>query len=117
MQVINLKTSQKAKKKVSKNLTREEKLIWDYIKERKLYNLKFKKNINMGKYHFNFYCSEIEYGIEINDKSHTKKYITTREEYLNFNGITSTTVNSSEVLSDVEDILEKIKTKVELLKV
>ena len=116
MEIINLKKAKLTKTKAKKSFTAEEKMIWNFIKDRKLYNVKFKKESEIGKYILNFYSPEIEFGIEIDDSDHTKKYEKTREEYFHSMGITVVRFTSSEVKSNLEEILKKIEAAVSGLK-
>ena len=79
MEIFNLKKAKLTKNKIKKGPTAEEKQIWNYIKDRKLYNLKFQKQYEIGRYTANFYCSEIEFAIQIDNDKHTKKYEKTRD--------------------------------------
>lgn len=116
MEIFNLKKAKSTKNKVKKNLTAEEKQIWNYIKDRKLYNLKFQKQYEMGRYTANFYCPEIEFAIDIDNEKHTKKYEKTREEYLHSIGVSSLRFTSSEVKANLEETLKKIESIISSLK-
>jgi len=116
VEIFNLKKSKPLKARIKIGLTAEEKQIWNYIKDRKLYNLKFQKQYEMGRYTANFYCPEIEFAIDIDNEKHTKKYEKTREEYLHSIGITNLRFTSSYVKSNLEDVLKKIETAVSDLK-
>lgn len=116
MEIFNLKKSKPTKNRIKKDLTAEEKQIWDFIKDRKLYNLKFKKQTEIGKYTANFYCPEIEFIIEIDNNKHTIKYEKTRTEYFQSLGVTSLRFTSSEIKSDLEEILKKIEDAVGVFK-
>ena len=101
---------------MAKTLTAEEKQIWNFIKDRKLSNLKFQKQYEMGRYTANFYCPEIEFAIDIDNEKHTKKYEKTREEYLHSIGVTSLRFTSSEIKANLEETLKKIETVISDLK-
>lgn len=116
MEIINLKKAKLTKTKTKKNFTAEEKMIWNFIKDRKLYNVKFKKETEIGKYILNFYSPEIEFGIEIDDSDHTKRYNLTKDEYLHSIGVTSLRFTSSEIKSNLEETLKKIEAAVSGLK-
>lgn len=116
MEIFNLKKSKPLKARVKTQLTAEEKQIWNYIKDRKLYNLKFQKKYEMGRYIANFYCPEIEFAIQIDNDKHTKKYEKIRDEYLYSIGVTYLRFTSSEIKSDLKDILKKIEAAVSDLK-
>ncbi|MEI6857016.1 DUF559 domain-containing protein [Psychrilyobacter sp.] len=116
MEIFNLKKAKILKSKIKKGPTTEEKQIWDHIKERKLYNLKFQKQYEMGRYTANFYCPEIEFAIQIDNDKHTKKFEKIRDEYLYSIGVTYLRFTSSEINSNLEEILEKIEIAVSDLK-
>jgi very-short-patch-repair endonuclease len=116
VEIFNLKKSKPTKGRIKTGLTAEEKQIWNYIKDRKLCNLKFQKQYEMGRYTANFYCPEIEFAIDIDNEKHTKKYEKTREEYLYSIGVSSLRFTSSYVKSNLEDVLKKIEDTVSGLK-
>ena len=116
MEIFNLKKSKPLKDGIKKEMTAEEKQIWNYIKDRKLYNLKFKKKSEMGKYIVNFYCPEIEFAIDIDNEKHTKKYEKTRDEYLHSIGITCLRFTSSYIKSNLEEVIKEIEIAVSELK-
>ncbi|MCK5779872.1 MAG: DUF559 domain-containing protein [Psychrilyobacter sp.] len=109
MELINMKKVGKSKKKDKNSLTLEEKLLWNYLKDNKFNGIKFKKFEKIGKYEFNFYSPELELGIEISAEKHTKKYLITKEEYLNSQGVRGLTFTASMVKSKIEEVLEKIE--------
>lgn len=117
MEIFNLKKTKTLKPKIIIKNAAEEKKIWNYIKDRKLYNLKFQKQYEIGRYTANFYCAEIELAIQIDNEKHTKKYEKTRDEYLSSIGVTYLRFTSSEINSNLEEILEKIKVAVKALKI
>ena len=116
MEIFNLKKSKPLKARAKKQMTAEKKQIWNYIKDRKLYNLKFQKEREIGRYIANFYCPEIEFAIDIDNEKHTKKYEKTRDEYLQSIGVTSIRFTSSEVKANLEETLKKIETVISTLK-
>jgi len=116
MGFINLKKAKTTKTKIKKNFIVEEKMIWNFIKDRKLYNVKFKKETEIGKYILNFYSPEIKFGIDIDNEKHTKKYEKKRDEYLYSIGVTSLRFTSSDIKSNLEEILKKIEIVVSGLK-
>jgi very-short-patch-repair endonuclease len=116
MEIFNLKKTKLTKINIKKDHTAEEKKIWDHIKYRKLYDLKFQKQYEIGRYTVNFYCPEIEFAIQINNDKHTKKYEKTRVEYLHSIGVTYLQFTSSEIKSHLEETLEKIEITVKDLK-
>jgi len=117
LEIFNLKKTKLIKANLKKSFTSEEKQIWDYIKDRKLFDLKFKKYSEIGRYNANFYCPEIEFAILINDEKHTKKYDKTRDEYLNSIGVTYLQFTNSEIKNHLEEILEEIELVVKNLKI
>lgn len=116
MEIFNLKKAKLTKDHKKNNFTEDEKKIWDYIKDRKLYNFKFKKQYQIGRYTANFYCPEIEFAILVDNDKHTKKYEKTRDEYLTSIGVTYLLLTSSEIMNFHEETLEKIEIAVKNLK-
>ena len=53
-----------------KNSTKEEQIIWQILRNRKFFNLKFKRQVPIGKYIVDFLCEEKNLIIEIDGGQH-----------------------------------------------
>ena len=53
-----------------KNLTKEERILWNMLRNRKFKNLKFKRQFPIGEYIVDFVCDEKKIIIEIDGGQH-----------------------------------------------
>ena len=70
-----------------KNATIQERRLWNLLKNRQFYNLKFKRQQPIGDYIVDFICKEAKIIIEVDGGQHNEpeniEYDKTRTEYLN----------------------------------
>ena len=75
----------KLARNLRKNSTKEEYIIWQILRNRKFFNLKFKRQVPIGKYIVDFLCEEKNIIIEIDGGQHnTDKNIIKDEERTKF---------------------------------
>ena len=76
------------RKELRHNETKEEKLLWDILRGKKL-QYKFNRQYSVGPYILDFYCSEKRIGIELDGFQHSenKDYDKERDDYLLLNDI------------------------------
>ena len=60
----------KLARNLRKNSTKEEYIIWQILRNRKFFNLKFKRQVPIGKYIVDFLCEEKNLIIEIDGGQH-----------------------------------------------
>ena len=108
------KTSEKSnRRKLRKNATEAEELLWEYLKDRKFLKLKFKRQYSVDHFVIDFYCSEKKFGIEIDGKIHLKKDIKNHDEnrdsFLKDFGIKILRIKNEEVINNIEGTLDLIR--------
>jgi len=95
------------------NLTIGEKLLWIELKGSKLLGLKFRRQYSVNKYVMDFFCTELKLGIEIDGISHnqidSQEKDNERTKYLNSEGIRIIRFKDSEVIENIEKVLQEIK--------
>lgn len=100
------------------NLTPEEKLIWQRLRKKQL-GFMFWRQYSVGPYVLDFYCPKLRLAIEIDGAQHAKKddveYDQEREQYLLGVDIKTLRFWNSEVRANVDSVLEKIKSEINLL--
>jgi len=103
---------QKAKM-LRKNLTEEEKMLWQYLKRNPKEGYRFRKQHPIYQYVVDFYCHKARLAIEIDGPDHQeqdKKIIDeTRTEELNNLGIRVIRFTNEEVRYKIEKVYEVIK--------
>ena len=100
-------------KNLRKTLTLTERIVWSWIRNRQLLNLKFRRQFPIGPYILDFYCSEKRVGMEIDGDSHDlDEQIdkdAQREIFLKQNGILLLRITNKEVLKHPEETEEFLK--------
>ena len=101
----------------SKNLrqggTPAEQIMWDNLRNRKIDNLKFRRQHPIGKYIADFYCHQKMLVIELDGSIHelkqNKDYDRSRDEHLKKLDVTVLRFRNEEVLNDVSTVLKRIR--------
>ena len=107
-------------KNLRKNQTKQETIVWNLLRNHKIYNLKFKRQYPIGNYIVDFVCHEIQLIIEIdggqhNDNGH-KIYDIERTQYLNLRGYTVIRFWNNEIDNNIEGVYQKIIETIDNIK-
>lgn len=97
--------------------TKAEKLLWEYLRNRKLDGLKFRRQHPIDKFIADFYCHEKKLVIELDGAVHDDKmnvqYDEARTYELKGSGIKVIRFRNSEVENNISFVLEEIKKATE----
>lgn len=63
-----------------KDPTHEEYVMWEELRNRKLLNLKFRRQHPLNKYIADFYCHELNFVIELDGKYHNQPDVIKRDK-------------------------------------
>ena len=87
-------------------------VFWQQVHKGKFYNIDFDRQRVIGNYIVDFYIKGLGLIIEINGSSHNEKveYDERREKYFKDLGLQVWKTTSTEVMMDVEQVLENLKT-------
>ncbi len=99
-------------RKLRKNATNAEKLMWSFLRNRGVHDAKFRRQHPVGNYILDFYCYEAKLTIELDGSQHNEddqiKHDEERTEELVKEGIRVIRFWNSDVLKNTELVLEKI---------
>ena len=99
--------------------TVSEKLLWTAIRNRKLNNLKFRRQHTIDKFIVDFYCNEKKLVIEldggVHDIKRNKEYDDARTAMLAGLNICVLRFRNEEIIKDIEIVLEKIRETADML--
>ncbi len=102
-------------RKLRENMTTEEKLLWDELKENKLDGMRFKPQHPIDVYVADFYCHKLKLVIEVDGENHgkaeQKDYDIGRTEELNKLGIEVIRFSNEEVNLSMNRVVEEISVK------
>jgi very-short-patch-repair endonuclease len=99
-----------------KNTTLAEKILWKKLRDRKLFQVKFRRQHPVDMFIVDFYCHEIKLVIEIDGEIHDfeerKDYDISRQEYLENLGLTVIRFTNQDVIYNNTAVLSSILVKV-----
>jgi len=118
--IFNQKSQTEKRKALRKNMTKAEAMLWSEIKGRKIEGCKFRRQFGVGSYVLDFYCPELKLAIEVDGATHLTnrelRYDIHRETEIENYSIHFLRFTNPEIYSDLYNVLEKIKLKIEELK-
>ena len=97
-------------KKLRKNMTDAERLLWQHLRNRELGGYKFRRQRPVGPYIVDFVCLEKKLVIEVDGSQHAgqMELDTKRSDYLKEKGYRVTRFWNNEVLKKTESVLTVI---------
>lgn len=100
-------------RKLKINQTKSEEILWNVLRNRKFFNLKFRRqHLTCGKV-LDFYCHELKLAIEVDGSIHLIKdqiqKDCARQKKLEANDIKFYRVYSWEVENDLDSLLKKLE--------
>jgi very-short-patch-repair endonuclease len=95
-----------------KNTTLAEKILWKNLRDRKLFEVKFRRQHPVDIFIVDFYCHEIKLVIEIDGEIHetveAKEYDSSRQSHLEDLGLTVIRFSNHEVIFEMDSVLCRI---------
>jgi very-short-patch-repair endonuclease len=97
-------------RKLRKDSTSAEDLLWSYLRNRQIYGLKFRRQVPFGRYILDFFCRERMVAIELDGASHLDqvKYDKNRDEVLKAANVRTIRIANEEVEENMDRFLEKL---------
>jgi very-short-patch-repair endonuclease len=96
-----------------KNMTLPEILLWKKLKDRKLFNAKFRKQHPINMFIVDFYCHVYKLVIEVDGEVHNneelREYDLNRSAELNKLGIKVIRFTNDEVIFNIDSVITKIQ--------
>ncbi len=99
-------------RKLRKEQTPEEAIVWSVLRNRQFMGLKFRRQHVIEGFVVDFYCHELLLAVEIDGGIHDrhKYYDDLRQGLIECRGIRFIRVSNDEIQKDVNILLEKIKS-------
>jgi very-short-patch-repair endonuclease len=107
---INMNIKENAKK-LRINLTEPERILWSFLKNKGINNVKFRRQVPIGKYIVDFLCYEKDLIIEIDGSQHAeaqKEYDLKRDKYLSNRGYKVTRFWNNDITENLEGVVNRI---------
>ena len=114
--LINNNRSLPFRRELRKNQTAAESFLWNQIRAKRFFELKFKRQYSVGRYVIDFFCPENNIAIEIDGGQHADNidYDNERTEYLNALGIKVLRFWNNDVLNNLDGVLEILRREIYL---
>ena len=108
--IYNHPKRKEIRRNLRKNSTKEEDILWDYLRNNKL-GFKFKRQYGISGYIIDFYCSEKRLAIELDGEQHknNKEYDNIRTKLFEALDIKVLRFWNSELIKNLNGVIEKIK--------
>src|SRR5689334_20267388 len=100
-------------RKLRQDQTPWEKKLWMYLKSRKFYGLKFKRQVVIGSYIYDFECFEKKLITELDGSQHKEQVNIQKDkdkqEYAESKSYTVLRFNNNDIQNNIEGVLEAIR--------
>jgi very-short-patch-repair endonuclease len=102
----------RAAARLRKNLTLGEYLLWKKLRDRKIFNTKFRKQHPVNNFIVDFYCHEYKLVIEVdgdyhNDEDQIQYDLDRTSDLINF-GLKVIRFTNFEIINDIDHVIEEI---------
>ncbi len=103
-------------RKLRKNATYPERLLWSVLRNRRLHGLKFRRQVPVDKYIADFLCHEFMLIVELDGESHRNRGMADRhrEGRLRQLGYNVLRIANDDVIQDLESVCQAILRVVEV---
>ncbi len=103
-------TSLENAKNLRSNQTDCENIIWQNLRAKRLNNIKFRRQVPIGKYIVDFINLDKKLVIELDGSQHLDaiQYDNNRTEYLTNSGYKVVRFNNNDIINNLESVLNKI---------
>ena len=102
------------RKTLRRNAPQQEGILWQYVKNRKINNQKFKRQYSIGRYVVDFYCPALKLVIEIDGDYHlqesVKKYDTERQNFMESMDINCLRFSNRDIEENIDVVINKISS-------
>ena len=97
-------------RELRKSQTSAEKILWECLRSRRLYNAKFRRQHNINRFIADFYCHAAALVIEVDGKIHEerKEADAVRDRFFQSQGLTVLRFTNDEVFDGLEVVLQQI---------
>ena len=119
-QLFNKQTEKEKRRKLRKNTTNAEKIVWTYLRRKQILSERFLRQFSVEYYVLDFYCPRLRLAIEIDGDSHfinqdVIDYDKERQDFIENLGIEVLRFRNEEVFADNDGVINSITQKVKEL--
>jgi len=107
----NLDRTQRART-LRKTSTDAEALLWSRLRNRRFHDLKFRRQVPLGRYIVDFYCHELRLVVELDGGQHSEKADRARTLWLESEGYRVERFWNHEVLENADGVLVELERRI-----
>ena len=100
------------RRELRRNQTDAERALWERLRNKRFYGLKFFRQYGFGPYILDFYCPVLKCAVELDGGQHAeedvKMYDIQRTDFLGSHGVEVVRFWNDEVLSNIDGVLERL---------
>jgi very-short-patch-repair endonuclease len=98
-------------RRLRREMSIPERILWKYLRDRRLGGLKFRRQHPLGPYVADFYCDEAKLVVEVDSSAHYGRAAqdARRTQWIEGQGIVVIRTSASEISSDVHMVLDWIR--------
>jgi len=108
--IFNKKYNLGKRRKLRKNSTEAERLLWSKLRNKQLLGLKFYRQYGVGNYITDFYCHTLKLVIELDGGQHYTDSGTmsdkVREDFMSSHGIRTLRFSNNDILTNIDGVLD-----------
>jgi len=111
---LYLRKMKPIRKRLRENMTEAETILWSLLRKKQI-GFQFRRQVSISHYVVDFYCKDLSLAIEIDGGIHLdknqKEYDSFRQGIIESEGITFLRFKNEEIVSDLTNVIKKIKKK------
>ena len=100
------------RRELRRNQTEAEQKVWQQVRGRRFYGLKFLRQYSVGSYILDFYCPTLKLGVELDGGQHNRpegcENDAVRTEFLQTQGVQVVRFWNHDVLQNMSGVLEQL---------
>lgn len=116
---FNRPTEKSKRRRLRREQTTAEKLVWRFLRNRRTKNFKFRRQYSVDKFVIDFYSPELKLAVEIDGDVHDlptqKEHDIMRQSYLESFGIKFIRIRNEELFANTDKALGRIEEIIKVL--
>lgn len=116
MRIYNQNRQKKLRRNLKQQQSEPEKILWQRLRARQVNNLKFRRQVGIGRYVADFYCPQTKLVIELDGDSHyyerkNREYDAQRDLYMKSLGLKVIRFFNTDIIRNIDGVLAVIVEK------
>lgn len=86
--------------------------LWSRLRNRQFHDLKFRRQVPLGRYIVDFYCHELRLIVEVDGGQHSEEVDQTRSQWLESEGYRVERFWNHEVIGNIDGVLVELERRI-----